>query len=799
MIFTIVHSKHTEDKFPVSTTDDPKIFEFQNVELFDLRDIANCFKRNFMLNFPLKRSAVTRRKSTALEPLVADSSEYMILDFNDVLSEEARTDILSRFKGFKHVAFKTKSCDDIFSFNFRVILKIPASTRSKIRRDLYKIAGMLDPKLAKINTSLYNKAQITAAGNNGILSLNESGILFSIEEVKEASCWKFTPDIRDACILLYEEIGFKVTSNTKESIIFSSDLGDFIFFDSNPFEITNTQTGEKINIGKEFKKRYKIDDFRVTIPVKELMDWSNKNRIHESKSIDLSNIDPKIISKDISGTIANNRVLVLRSPMGSGKTRVIREFMNKSNSCLIITPRVSLADEFYERFKEDGCLIYNKHKLQPDSKLYICQFDSLYKIDVNQFKFDSIIIDEFMTLCDHMVSSIANNKEFNIAKFLALIQNSSSMLVCDAFMEKVSLDLIPHKFKEITWISNENRDSANVVIHKDINGFLASMIGAKSQGIVVSCVSVAAGIQISDLLKGMQFNVGLINADTPMNVRDDIIHRYKISKLNAIVYSPSVSVGVNILGLRGSHYHYDPGNVIPVIQSVQMLRRSRNSETIECFVKRSGKEFIPSLHEEKFNALQNPNCVTYSATGDRVLSDVGSFIASLNFHSKLWNIDHSKMFARLCAFNFRSVSSLSPNAKESMKFNIKLNALSNLKDKVEYQKLEIFGSKYPRMREVLQVDEIDDFLDFEKYYRICNRLEGFEIAHDDLIKGAHFCLQLKLDLFKRLQSGAIETKYYNKEECKLPESFVTKGGVLWKQTIKLNPKFLDLCDEIYNV
>ena len=47
--------------------------------------------------------------------------------------------------------------------------------------------------------------------------------------------------------------------------------------------------------------------------------------------------------------------------------------------------------------KKMGLKFIIKHKLENNTRLFICQFDSLYKIDTKVNQFDTIIVDEFMT------------------------------------------------------------------------------------------------------------------------------------------------------------------------------------------------------------------------------------------------------------------------------------------------------------------------------------------------------------------------------------------------------------------
>lgn len=795
MKFTIIHSKGSHSKYPVSTLDDPKVFKFENIEVYGAREVAGLFSRHYILNYPLKQDLTSPRKANMLDPYIVDSVNHMILDFNDVPDKISRDQILLGFKNFRHVAFKTKTCDDIFNFNFRLVLWIPDSTRLKLLKDTRKLAKWLDPRLGWINNSLYKKAQVTAQGSNGIISWNDNGSLFLIEEFKEAMCWDFTGDLKPTVMSLFVELGFTINQDYGDQVILSDEnLGDFTWFSSNPFTLVSVIDSTKIDITKEFKARYKINEFRTAVSIKQLLDHYTSNRKINNHLIESNSLATGSLNEHIIRTIQESGCMVLKSPMGTGKTRIIRDFMNRSSSCLIITPRVSLADEFYERFKEDGVKIYNKHRLEHDTKMYICQFDSLYKINLRDNQFDTIIIDEFMTLGEHIVSSIANNKEHNISKLLALMKHANSLMLSDAFIEKNALDLLPAKFKNIEYITNQVKDDCSITMHKTLDSFLQSLIANRAGGLIVSCVSVAAGYAIKSFLEASKIKVGLINANTSQEARAQLIKSYKYQDIQALVYSPSVSVGVNIMGLEGKHFHYDPGNVIPVIQSIQMVRRSRTSKNIQVFIRRNKRDFIPSLEEERFRVLNGEDTfagVEFNEHGDRKLSDVGRFLAILRYQRKLWMIDSNKTFARLAGLNFSSVNS----TQATTRANLSLRNFRNVDEYSMYQQLDIFGTKSSYVQDRLEYDEIMDFILFEKYYRITYKLPGFDIARDDLVQTSDFRLDAKLELFKECIEGVSNEEMRDKKVrgIIIPCSFSEKRGLFWGSKWVLNRRYVEIC------
>lgn len=782
-------------KFPVSTREDGK-FEFCNERVFTLKQLADAISKNFILNFPLTEDAICSRKSRDLSPLAANSSNYMILDFNDVRDLEARKEIIAGFSKFAHIAFKTKNTDDIFSFNFRLILKVPESTRNKILKITKEISKIIPKSKAVINTSAYHKAQVTAPGNRGVISYREDGLIFDVKTLKEMHCVSFTPEIADVCIGLFEELGFKVTSKNAESANLERNGERFIFFNSNPFEIAEIQSGSKVSVKNEFKKRFKISDFSTHKQIKSILDWCNKDRKVQDILVDIPSISEVSFASEISGVISsasskNPKCIALKSFMGSGKSNAMACAIKRSSKTLIITPRISLAEEHAERFAELGAKSYLKTKPNPETQIFVSQFDSLFKLNVNEVNFDTIIIDEYMTLCDHMVDSVAMNKEHNISKLIALMNKASVVMVCDAFLERVALDLLPQKFGEIVWISNAARDQNQVLIHKNISSFLRSMLANRSYGIVVSCVSVSSGLSIQTFLESAGIAVGIINAETPTHARNEIIRKYKNSEISALVYSPCLSVGVNVLGLEGAHYHYDCGGVIPVIQSAQMVKRSRNSGVIECFVKSAPTMFAPSLEAEKFNLMQEncSGCVSFNESGDASITAVGLFVSKLRYLQKIWKIDCTKMFARLCSLNFESVSVF--QTKTSDKISIK--NFKEIKAVANEQKLEIFGTMASEIRETITNDEIDSFVAFERMFVVANALDGSEEIRREFAAAADFGFTRRLQAFQALM---------NAEESDnlglLPSLWVEKSG-FWTKKVHLNKKFLQLCEKIHKM
>ena len=133
--------------------------------------------------------------------------------------------------------------------------------------------------------------------------------------------------------------------------------------------------------------------------------------------------------------IENKKRLYIQSPMGTGKTIIVKEILKKHKKVLIITNRVSLAQEFKERYKKYNIQFY-KENFNKENSLII-QYDSLNKIDINNY--DIFILDEFMSLLFHSLSLLTPKALFNLAK-LCLILETKKIVVLDAFLGVIDLN-----------------------------------------------------------------------------------------------------------------------------------------------------------------------------------------------------------------------------------------------------------------------------------------------------------------------------------------------------------------------
>ena len=305
-----------------------------------------------------------------------------------------------------------------------------------------------------------------------------------------------------------------------------------------------------------------------------------------SQFLDIANKDVKMC---LDTFLQSNKNLYIQSPMGSGKSNIIKEILKQDKRVLLITNRVSLSYEFKNRFKE-----YNiKHyKDTTHAKKLIVQYDSLHKIDINEF--DIFILDEFMSLLPHSQNNLSNKNLFNLAK-LFIITNTRKIVVLDAFLNNIDV-------KNSIRIINEYRVSKSVTEYKDKNALLEKMFNTQ-ESITISCNSLMFAKALYLKFKELKRKVFLLSSETPDNVKDVILKELKTKRLfDVFIFTPTITTGVDILHYK-NHFHIDEGGSCDLISSLQMIGRNRHAENIFYYIKHKleFKETSPDRLNEKLS------------------------------------------------------------------------------------------------------------------------------------------------------------------------------------------------------
>ena len=323
--------------------------------------------------------------------------------------------------------------------------------------------------------------------------------------------------------------------------------------------------------------------------------------------------------KLIHGVEDEIQCLVIQSPMNSGKSVfidiVLKEAERVGKRVLLITTRKTLAEEYSGRYYNTGHyhnVIRDEYDLQdleertqkgqypllsphfPGESHLAVQIDSLHKFDMNDY--DIVIIDEFSSVIEKLQSVHPKVKEKVLKNLFSLTtMPDKKFLLMDAFLFKPYLEIFfPERHRRVI-VNNEYKEDIEIVQYKTPALFNSKVI-EEAKKIVgtdrIITVSSASKQHLRQLKKAIEIEgvtVSLIEAETPLKERLKTLGELNSGEKYADVYlySPAITVGISIEADIEDHFHYDSGDSVSPLSSVQMLRRTRFAKTIHLFLKRN--------------------------------------------------------------------------------------------------------------------------------------------------------------------------------------------------------------------
>jgi DNA polymerase elongation subunit (family B) len=181
----------------------------------------------------------------------------------------------------------------------------------------------------------------------------------------------------------------------------------------------------KAEKNKELSEKY-VDKY------KEIVDFN----MNYKKPI---NVDQFNSNGDINISIPNNKLIIIKSPLGSGKTNNLQKYLenNPTKTVIMLSFRLSFTNA-----------IANKLNLTPyteikeeliDTRFHnrlIIQIDSLRRLILHGANIDCIILDECTSLFEQINSSQIHDKESTFSTFCQLLEISHQVICLDGLMSQ---------------------------------------------------------------------------------------------------------------------------------------------------------------------------------------------------------------------------------------------------------------------------------------------------------------------------------------------------------------------------
>lgn len=814
MYLTVINSNPTEEKLPIPNPSGK--FTFEKVKISMMSQIPMIFERQFVLNFPLKCDSVeSSRSKEDLVSLYAETTDLLFIDFEGIRSIAERDKIVRLFAPYRSVFFESRSCNNLTNFDFKGAIQVDQFTKNDIKKALAFIAENLRRNgiSRHVNETLNKPAQFTAPTKRlKILRCEEIGAQITKKDIKDFVFSKnikgYKPTIRKEVHKMFEELGFIPTGASHEDkvdfIHEPTFTRDYVWFSSSPFTLWHRNPVNNVDIAAAFRSRYKISDFIEFSTVEELASPLSENTTVIKRVIHTPQLSIADTGPGWAAWRDRMAVLCLRSAMGTGKTEMILKALVANPNTMVITPRVSLAAELSTR---SGGVLYTNDVVNSKGSI-ICQFDSLYKMDLRKFK--SFIIDEYMTLESHVLNTVSksHNTE-NILRLAGILGNPNNQLILmDALLSDNVTDLFTNR--EIFWVENTFLDPNPLITHKTFESFLKELSKTINRKITVSCVSKEKMRSLGEFLEGFGHKVGLVSSSVIPQERDKILEDFKNNELTALIYTPSLSVGINIPCEVDRHFHYDPGRAVSPIQSIQMMKRARLPAQIDCFIGNTKTPGCLSIDEIRKLVTVDPSLNRFCFTneyGEPVLTESGKTFCWMKLHDNIWRWSTRESFAYLASKNFKVLNDVEVLGSEEFKgvtFKSFKESLEVWDVNSRRKIIEEIGDHFSKVERYIEPEELQDFISYNTLRRSYEDPIFRTFSKNKASLSGNFQFAKDFEDFADIRDNLMENKEISRRKLKhISTNRLKSFGMeisrsIFGEKVRENEDFAELYQEIWS-
>lgn len=271
----------------------------------------------------------------------------------------------------------------------------------------------------------------------------------------------------------------------------------------------------------------------------------------------------------------NTTTLCVKANMGMGKTKELRKLCNKFDKIIIVTFRVSLGQEFMNKF--DDFHFYQNNKGIIDTDVYnkiIVQIDSLNRVEGNC---DLFVLDE----CQYNLLQLVQS-DYRIQAFKALmsyIKNSKYFIAIDALFNEDILNYIHSIRNDLVLIENEYKlHSTKEIINyrNNIGPFEETLFKSlnNNKKIIICTNSRKYLKSLEYRIKNIYTNKNILIYD---GVKDYTLRLSDWDNADIVGYTPTIVAGISYENKRFDEvYGYFVNTSSSAEMSIQQLFRVRN-------------------------------------------------------------------------------------------------------------------------------------------------------------------------------------------------------------------------------
>lgn len=347
-------------------------------------------------------------------------------------------------------------------------------------------------------------------------------------------------------------------------------------------------------------------------------------------------------------TINENKNYVIKSDTGTGKTTLFKKYIadNEINNVISTVSRISLADEQYVQFNEEGIEIHNyryfKGRFNTGVSVIIT-IDSIIRLaQINDLSQYVVFLDEFNSLMEYLMTcpNLKRNRCIVFKMLLKILRECKQIICVDADINSNSLKILDFCNVKYDFVINKylhNKSSGDKpVSSKEIFTFDSfieelqklneamvccdSKIDAetifkkvieykfKQHNIDINVIKENGEISTEDsdgnkTLNKYEKRVVYIKGCSICLITSDTDEMINLDKYDFVIFSPKIVYGLDSIKKRPVFGHYKEHTISPKAM-IQQIARCRNIEYLRYIF------YKKVCIEDKYNTLKDVEAET---------------------------------------------------------------------------------------------------------------------------------------------------------------------------------------------
>lgn len=326
----------------------------------------------------------------------------------------------------------------------------------------------------------------------------------------------------------------------------------------------------------------------------------------------------------LDAELPSKGLVIVRSPMGTGKTELLKRVLQEVPSCLSLTHRVTLGRQAAERL---DLLLYSDVdvRAQYARKIEITA-DSLYKVPTEHNRFHTVVIDEVEQVLSHVLySSTCREERVTILQKLAyFIKSADRVIALQAEISDAAVDylssirgsdspyILTNEYeiepRLVGWYTQTTPEALKEEMLRNLEA---------GQRVIVPCYSKEEAKKVEEeiLTRCPDLKIQLVHGDNSGDEETiDFVNRINelVNEIDVLIFTPSMATGVSIDTARFDAVFgiFGPAE-IHASELLQMMGRYRPQCPWHIWSARRGSGFIGSsdpeelIDREKIQAIRS--------------------------------------------------------------------------------------------------------------------------------------------------------------------------------------------------